>query len=767
MTHTVQTHTPSPRQKFKLLALVAVAFLAVVGFSSSAQAGTCLLGPEVVLNDWDGPQGGAGIYCRASDYGPGCPSGSNTGDIVTLPPMGSPPPPFSGTFDSGVGCVTRVTRNGSSWADATQCAVYGRSCEGGGGGGQYSWNIGAWVNGACAAPDQQTQTRIVDCRDLNGAMVSDVLCPAPKPATSQTITQSCGGGGGTPGSCGGVYAYEDCFDWPFPSAPELISRSVNCAAGERITCTPKTCGGGTVNAETCSCVTDAACTTPLTYSWETGAWQNGSCAPPDQQTQTRNVVCKDSGGNTVANTNCPAPTPANTQVVTATCLPPPGANSCTSNPPGLPPANRFDSSYVGKECAGSAADRMRVLGTDIVLGGFGGSQPIDFCNSVNATCCEMERMPSPTPCTGRGCVVFQVTAYGPGAYTVQNLPPPGRGPYGDVYATCAGGTPIPGAPLESCVCENYCNGTWTWDGARWFSTDALGNDPDDKPNCRPAPKPQRVLGALDSGTVRYFDGQVTANITPFADPAGQPDWFYFPNDNLGADGSYCVGGSCTPVRYCKNGRDIQLRADCRETDMGACVTCTPGTFCQGGDRMQRAANCAVSLHTANDPTCQIGQCTVSQSCSGPNLIQINSDCSVQDLGPDPSCQPQPPSPFTGVWRVDGACSDPLSPPGNPYLFSNGMINIRLGSLSGYPSCTTAAVIAGGYTNPIDFTVLPMQPFVPWGGAVANCTLGQRGYWVHPYPKATRKDLYNDIIVYNCGPLGGGNPSAEYPLNPIP
>ncbi len=631
MIKVTKTHKSKAGRKSNFLALVAVAFLMLIGFAPSAQANSCLLGPERIIDEFSTTLT-AGLRCDVSRYGPACPVGSNTGDLVTLP---STTPPANL-------CVTRFSETGVRGVSST-CRIRGRDCVGGAGGGRYSWEIGAWIDGPCTGSNQQAQTRNVTCRDVvTNNVESDILCPAPKPATSQTITRSCGGGGAV-GVCGGTFEYEDCVEWPAPSTPEIIFRTLNCAPNERISCNTKSCRGWLVAdifAQTCSCVADATCAPPpLTYSWEVGAWSNGTCTPPDQQTQTRTVTCRDSAGNAAANANCPAPAPATSRVVTSSCLSPPGANACTSNPAGLAPANRFDVNYRGKECAASGADRARVLGTDIVIGGYGGAQPIDFCNAMNATCCEMERMPSPTPCTGRGCVVFQVTAFGPGNYTVQNITSPGRGVNGDVYATCAGGTPTPGAPFEACVCENHCNGLWTWNGAQWFSTDALGNDPDDTPNCRPAPKPQRALGSSDTGAVEYFNGQVTARITPFVNPVGQSDWFYFPNDHLGADGSYCVGGACTPIRYCRNGRDIQLRADCQETDLGVCATCSPGTFCQGGDRMNRAANCAVSVLQPNDPTCQTGACSISQTCSGPNLVQINSDCSSTNLGPDPSCQP--------------------------------------------------------------------------------------------------------------------------------
>lgn len=62
-----------------------------------------------------------------------------------------------------------------------------------------------------------------------------------------------------------------------------------------------------------TCVTPIECAPSTTYTWVTGNYGSCSVSTCGGGTQTRNIVCQDNNGSTVADSYCTDPKPAETQ----------------------------------------------------------------------------------------------------------------------------------------------------------------------------------------------------------------------------------------------------------------------------------------------------------------------------------------------------------------------------------------------------------------------------------------------------------------------
>jgi|GEM_PF-1118184 hypothetical protein len=152
----------------------------------------------------------------------------------------------------------------------------------------YSWNVGGW--GICSQScGGGTQTRSVICQDSSGSNVADGYCTASKPALSRTCnTQSC----------------PDSYGWQW--VPNQCSK--NCGGGfEKYICVDgnnhqvadSLC---TSSKPQMACNTQA-CPIQHTYSWYTGGW--GVCSKScGGGTRTREVLCKDEDGQSMADVYC-------------------------------------------------------------------------------------------------------------------------------------------------------------------------------------------------------------------------------------------------------------------------------------------------------------------------------------------------------------------------------------------------------------------------------------------------------------------------------
>lgn len=149
-------------------------------------------------------------------------------------------------------------------------------------------SYGAWSSTCGSA----TRTRPVTCvTPDDGATVSDSLCTAPKPSTSEASYQTSGCGyTWTPGAYGS----------PAPACGNTtMSRTVTCTRSDSQTVANSFCDAGTKPA------TDAPATSydTCSYSWTADPWSAPSTTC-GQATQTRGVSCWRSDQSSVADSFC-------------------------------------------------------------------------------------------------------------------------------------------------------------------------------------------------------------------------------------------------------------------------------------------------------------------------------------------------------------------------------------------------------------------------------------------------------------------------------
>jgi hypothetical protein len=177
----------------------------------------------------------------------------------------------------------------------------------------YAWVSSGW--GACSATcGGGSQTQTVTCQ-LNGTTVDNSNCTDPMPATSQ------------------ICNIESCTSSHWVTSG-FSSCSVSCGGGTQTQTAVCENAANTVTVSS-QCpqpapVTSQACNTqacasppppPVTYAWNAGTW--GACsASCGGGAQARSVICQDSKGNTVANSNCTGAMPASTEACNSgACLP--------------------------------------------------------------------------------------------------------------------------------------------------------------------------------------------------------------------------------------------------------------------------------------------------------------------------------------------------------------------------------------------------------------------------------------------------------------
>ena len=164
----------------------------------------------------------------------------------------------------------------------------------------FTWYTGTW--GACSVTcGLGTQTRLVQCQNLNGQVVADCNCISPKPL----VSQSC--------DAGPCHTYQwIAGDWGACSAPcggGTQSRTVNCVDENGNIVAGSLCDPNTKPSISQLCNVDSC----HTYHWLAGDW--GSCsATCGGGTQSRTVSCLDENGNIVAGSLCdPNTKPATSQ----------------------------------------------------------------------------------------------------------------------------------------------------------------------------------------------------------------------------------------------------------------------------------------------------------------------------------------------------------------------------------------------------------------------------------------------------------------------
>ncbi len=167
----------------------------------------------------------------------------------------------------------------------------------------FTWYTGTW--GACSVTcGLGTQTRLVQCQNLNGQVVADCNCISPKPL----VSQSC--------DAGPCHTYQwIAGDWGACSAPcggGTQSRTVNCVDENGNIVAGSLCDPNTKPSISQLCNVDSC----HTYHWLAGDW--GSCsATCGGGTQSRTVSCLDENGNIVAGSLCdPNTKPASSQPCT-------------------------------------------------------------------------------------------------------------------------------------------------------------------------------------------------------------------------------------------------------------------------------------------------------------------------------------------------------------------------------------------------------------------------------------------------------------------
>ena len=160
----------------------------------------CTVGNEVELNDYDGPQG-AGFNINHPEGGPCVASqymspanrfleGNFVGctDSTGNPGSAKNPGPHANSTISGTttGCISRVWRNGSSNANATNCRVFGYRCSGGG---SANAQCSTTEPEKCLSGTYQDETDSPteykwSCTSSSGGATASVSCGFSKGATS-------------------------------------------------------------------------------------------------------------------------------------------------------------------------------------------------------------------------------------------------------------------------------------------------------------------------------------------------------------------------------------------------------------------------------------------------------------------------------------------------------------------------------------------------------------------------------------------------------
>jgi hypothetical protein len=168
----------------------------------------------------------------------------------------------------------------------------------------YDWSVGLYSTPSSTCGDA-VQTRPVYCQRSDGTKVQDASCTEAKPETQQTSYQTTG--------C--TYAWSaGTYGEPAPACgASTRTRGVTCRRSDGQTATDDRCDAGTRPASTGAADSFATCG----YEWSVSAW-HGSAQCGNTVTQTRDVTCQRSDGQTVTDSFCAARTakPASTQPIT-------------------------------------------------------------------------------------------------------------------------------------------------------------------------------------------------------------------------------------------------------------------------------------------------------------------------------------------------------------------------------------------------------------------------------------------------------------------
>ena len=165
----------------------------------------------------------------------------------------------------------------------------------------FSWNVGTYSGGGTTC-GTSVRTRSVSCQRSDGTSVGDASCPAPKPGTSETTTQTSGCTyGWVPGSYGA--AAPAC-------GTSTRSRTVTCQRSDGTTADQSLCTAA--KPATSEPVSDYS---TCSYDWNVSSW-NGTAGCGSTVTQTRTVSCQRSNLDAVADSYCTTAKPSPTQTIT-------------------------------------------------------------------------------------------------------------------------------------------------------------------------------------------------------------------------------------------------------------------------------------------------------------------------------------------------------------------------------------------------------------------------------------------------------------------
>jgi len=169
----------------------------------------------------------------------------------------------------------------------------------------FSWQAGGW-SAPSTTCGSATQTRDVWCLRSDGTRVNAInesACGGGKPETTQSSYETSG--------CGYSWKTGEWSGLVAACGPTVENRSVTCERSDGQAVPDASCPSGTRPADQRAGTSYATCG----YTWEAAAWSAPSktCG---SSTRTRDVVCRRSNGDQVADTSCTGQRPETTETVT-------------------------------------------------------------------------------------------------------------------------------------------------------------------------------------------------------------------------------------------------------------------------------------------------------------------------------------------------------------------------------------------------------------------------------------------------------------------